>query len=80
MISCPSLAVVKLAYRTPLFYHCVSRRVMRSFLCGVDSYSGKIYEYRRGWVGQLFLYLPLVFSIDICAYVVMSDQVHVVLS
>jgi hypothetical protein len=31
-------------------------------------------------VGQRFLYLPLVFSIDICAYVVVSDHVHVVLS
>ncbi|MFT6990402.1 MAG: hypothetical protein ACJASL_002380, partial [Paraglaciecola sp.] len=32
------------------YYHCVSRCVRRSFLCGVDSYSGQNYEHRRGWV------------------------------
>ena len=61
------------------FYHTVSRCVRKAWLTGVDSDTGKSYEHRREWVESQLLKLGEVFAIDIAAYAVMSNHLHLVL-
>jgi len=61
------------------YYHCVSRCVRRSFLCGEDPVTQKSYEHRRDWIEHKIYALSLVYCIDICAYAVMSNHYHLVL-
>ncbi|OBT13689.1 transposase [Vibrio sp. UCD-FRSSP16_10] len=61
------------------YYHCCSRVVRRAYLCGDDHYSGKNYDHRRGWVESLLLKLETVFAIDIAAFAIMSNHLHVIL-
>ncbi|WP_068718271.1 transposase [Vibrio tritonius] len=60
------------------YYHCVSRCVRRSYLCGIDSLTGKSYEHRRDWIEQRILSLANVYLIQICSYAVMSNHYHLV--
>ena len=61
------------------FYHAVSRCVRKAWLTGVDSETGRSYEHRREWVESQLLKLGEVFAIDIAAYAVMSNHLHLVL-
>ena len=61
------------------YYHCVSRCVRRSFLCGEDPVTQKSYEHRREWIERKIYALSQVYCVDICAYAVMSNHYHLVL-
>ncbi|MEZ8188307.1 transposase [Shewanella sp. 5S214] len=60
------------------YYHCCSRVVRKAFLCGIDHSTGENFEHRREWVDSRILELATIFAIDICAYSVMSNHLHVV--
>jgi REP element-mobilizing transposase RayT len=48
-------------------------------LCGFDKSTGENFEHRREWVDSRILELATDFAIDICAYAVMSNHLHVVI-
>ena len=56
------------------YYHLVSRCIRKSFLCGEDKDNGKNYEHRRQWIEDRMRILSSVFTVDICAYAVMSNH------
>ncbi|NCD34542.1 MAG: transposase [Spartobacteria bacterium] len=60
-------------------YHCISRCVRRAFLCGIDKWSGRSYEYRRNWVRDRVKAMSETFAMDVLAFSVMSNHFHLVL-
>ena len=62
-----------------MVYHVVSRCVRRAFLCGMDNYTGKSYEHRKEWVRSRLEDLAAGFAMEICAYTVMSNHIHLIL-
>jgi len=61
------------------YYHCISRCVRQSFLCGVDRSSGHCFEHRRQWIEHRILEISRHFAVSTLAYSVMSNHFHVVL-
>ena len=59
--------------------HCVNRCVRRGFLCGQDPLTGKDFEHRRQWIRRRLEFLAGVFGIDVIAFSVMSNHLHVIL-
>jgi len=75
----PQARNTQIAVTDTPYYHCMGRCVRRAFLCGVDSASGVDYSHRKVWVVDRLRELAEAFTVDVCAYAVMSNHYHLVL-
>ena len=58
----------------PAVFHCISRCVRKAFLCGDAA------EHRRDWVRDRIRAAAAGFAVDVLAYAVMSNHLHLVVS
>ena len=61
-------------------YHCVTRCVRRSFLCGYDKLTRRNYDHRRAWIEDRLILLAEDFCIEILGFSIMSNHYHIVLN
>ena len=59
--------------------HVISRSVRRAWLIGEDPETGCHYNHRRQWIVDRISLLVQQFSIEVCAYSIMSNHFHLVL-
>ena len=59
-------------------YHLFVRCVRRSFLQGLDEYSGKDYSHRKSWIPDKIRFLIKAYAIEIAGYAGMDNHYHLV--
>jgi REP element-mobilizing transposase RayT len=61
------------------YYHCVSRCVRRTFLCGFDRSTGQNFNHRRGWIVDRMNELAQIYAVRVLAFSAMSNHMHLAL-
>jgi hypothetical protein len=72
----PKPRAQRVSLEATAYYHCISRCVRRAFRCGTDRLTGKSFDHRKQWLAERMQELSAIFAIDICAYGLMSNHFH----